>query len=114
MVKVGLLATTMLLMVGCAGNGDTQTSDSGSHQYQYSCDEGMQFAATYLIAEQGAQIRVEEVDYSLVQAPAGSGTRYVLPESATSEIFPVTLYTKGPYARLELGRNVYKNCETNE
>lgn len=111
MVKLGILATTVLVLAGCAGS-DAQTSTNNSNQYQYECDNQHQFSVAYLIEEQGALLRVQDMDYALVQAPAGSGTRYILPENMLSEAMPVTLYTRGENARLEYGRDIYQNCKT--
>lgn len=112
MVKLGILATTVLVLAGCAGS-DSQTSSDDPNQYQYDCDNQHQFSVTYLIEDQAALVRVLDIDYALVQAPAGSGTRYILPENTLSEVMPVTLYTRGDNARLEYGREVYQNCKTN-
>ncbi|EGU44815.1 hypothetical protein VII00023_11474 [Vibrio ichthyoenteri ATCC 700023] len=110
MVKVGILTSAVLLLAGCASS-DNQTSANDSNQYQYDCDNQQQFSVTYLIEERGALVRVQDIDYALVQAPAGSGTRYILPNNALSEVMPVTLYTRGENARLEYGREVYQNCK---
>ncbi|EGU40048.1 MliC family protein [Vibrio scophthalmi] len=111
MVKLGILATTVLVLAGCASS-DSQTSSNDPNQYQYDCDNQHQFSVTYLIEEQGALVRVQEMDYALIQAPAGSGLRYMLPDNALSEVMPVTLYARGDNARLEYGREVYQNCVT--
>ncbi|GAK82992.1 hypothetical protein JCM19238_536 [Vibrio ponticus] len=112
MFRASICITSAVLLAGCATSNDSTTNNNDQYGYQYQCSEDKQFAADYLIEEQGALVRVDGVDYALVQVPSGSGTRYMLPENAQTEIKPVNLYTKGKYARLELGREIYKNCES--
>ncbi len=112
MIKIGTLVTAAIILSGCSSS-DNSSPPNDSNDYQYRCDGDHQFSVSYLIEEQGALVRVQDIDYALVQAPAGSGTRYILPKNALSEGSRVTLYTKGPYARLEYGQEVYRNCETN-
>lgn len=111
MIRAGVFITSAVLLAGCSSSNDAMTS-SDSNSYHYQCSEDKQFSADYLIEEQGALVRVGDVDYALIQVPSGSGTRYILPNNAQTEVKPVTLYTKGDYARLELGREIYKNCES--
>lgn len=113
MIRAGIFIASAVLLVGCSSSNDAMTNnDPNNYSYRYECSEGKQFKADYLIEEQGALVQVDGVDYALIQAPSGSGTRYILPENAQTDIKPVNLYTKGDYARLELGRQVYKNCES--
>ena len=111
MNKIGVLVTASIVLAGCSSS-DNSLRSNDSNGYQYRCDDDHQFSVSYLIEEQGALVRVQDVEYALVQAPSGSGTRYILPQNALLEGTPVTLYTKGPYARLEYGREVYRNCQT--
>jgi membrane-bound inhibitor of C-type lysozyme len=48
----------------------------------------------------------------MIQVPSGSGTKYILHDGTAEIQNPVTLYTKGKEARLELSHLVYKNCIT--
>ncbi|GAB2654795.1 MliC family protein [Vibrio panuliri] len=112
MFRASILMTSAVLLAGCATSDDSSTNTNDQYGYQYLCSGDKEFFADFLVEEQGALVKVEDVDYALVQVPSGSGTRYMLPENAQSEIQPVNLYTKGNYARLELGREIYKNCES--
>ncbi|ROV60886.1 hypothetical protein EGH82_07605 [Vibrio ponticus] len=112
MKRASIFITSAVLLAGCATSNESTTNNNDQYGYQYQCSEEKQFLADFLVEEQGALVQVEGVDYALVQVPAGSGTRYMLPENAQTEIQPVNLYTKGKYARLELGREIYKNCES--
>lgn len=111
MNRIGIVITSAVLLAGCSSSNDAMTNnDPNSDHYQ--CSEDKQFSVDYLIEEQGALVRVDDVDYALIQVPSGSGTRYILPENAQTEVKAVSLYTKGNSARLELGREIYKNCES--
>ncbi|WP_260261129.1 MliC family protein [Vibrio intestinalis] len=114
MIKIGLTLLSSAFLFACSSgqSQDDMAKVNSEELYHYQCDSDLTFDVAYLIEEQGALLRIDQADFALVQVPSGSGTRYSLPQNSQSNIQPVTLYTKGEYARLELGREIYKNCKT--
>lgn len=114
MIRIGMLITSAVLLSACStsNNDDSNSADNHSENYgyHYQCSDDKTFQADYLIEDRGALVNVDGEDYALVQVPAGSGTRYMLPEFAQTEVAPINLYTKGDYARLEYGLDVFINC----
>lgn len=74
----------------------------------YQCESNHSFDVAYL--DEQALLRLPKSEYRLKQVPAGSGTKYILDDGTAELLNRITLRTKGDFARLELGRVVYRNC----
>ncbi|MDC5807535.1 MliC family protein [Vibrio europaeus] len=93
------------------------TSMERENHYQgdflfYQCSGGETFKLALMPNDYTALLRLPKKDYRMIQVPSGSGTKYILHDGTAEIQNPVTLYTKGKEARLELGHLVYKNCIT--
>lgn len=111
-MKFRLLLTTIigLGLTACSYNAVERDSAYQGDFTFYQCSADKTFKVAFMPNEPLALLRLPEHDYRLVQVPSGSGTKYILDDGTAQTLNPVTLYTKGKEARLELGRVVYKNC----
>lgn len=102
---------SLMAALGCAGSSSHEGLSEGRF-YHYHCDQNETFSAAYYPQQRSAVLQVANEEFQMKQVIMGSGTRYIL-DDGTAEIGnPVTLYTKGYEARLELDREIYKNCKT--
>lgn len=88
---------------------ETENRYQGDFTY-YQCSGGDTFKLALMPNDYTALLRLPKKDYRMIQVPSGSGTKYILHDGTAETPNPVTLYTKGNEARLELGVEVYKNC----
>ncbi|MCK6265311.1 MliC family protein [Vibrio sp. ZSDE26] len=106
-----LLALGLSLM-GCSQSSVNEMKIDESLYHTYRCQSDMSFDVAYIPDSEIAVLRVEEMEYALIQIRSGSGTRYILNDGTAEVTNPVTLRTKGDEARLEYNQQVYKNCKT--
>ncbi|MCZ4294490.1 MliC family protein [Vibrio sinaloensis] len=108
--RVLLTAMIGLVLTACSYNAvERDSAYQGDFEF-YQCSADKTFKVAFMPNQPLALLRLPEHDYRLVQVPSGSGTKYILDDGTAQTLNPVTLYTKGSEARLELGRVVYKNC----
>jgi len=74
----------------------------------YVCDDEKRFDVAFISSET-AVLRTSESVYRLISIASGSGSKYILDDHTTSSN-PVTLFTKGEDARLEVKGIIYKTC----
>ncbi|RTZ16149.1 hypothetical protein EJ063_10250 [Vibrio aquaticus] len=99
-------------LMGCSYSAVEPKSEYMGDFKHYSCQDNKSFKVAYMPNEPKALLRLPEHDYRLAQVRSGSGAKYILDDGTSESLNPVTLFTKGNEARLELGRVVYKNCQT--
>ncbi len=105
-----LLIAASITLFGCSQSALESTDFTGEFT-QYQCDSAKAFQVGYMPSQNKALLLLSETRYRLIQVPSGSGTKYILDDGPAEKINPVTLFTKGADARLELGRVIYKNCQ---
>lgn len=114
--NLSLITLPVIMLAGCAQSDSTMENDSQAMEstYQYQCMSGESFTVEYLTEDDTAILRIHDEEHSLKQIPSGSGVKYVSEDNmdASMSDMKITLFTKGQEARLELGRNIYKNCDT--
>jgi membrane-bound inhibitor of C-type lysozyme len=98
-LRSALLPFAVVVIAGCAA-----TPPSPPQPVRYRCDEGRQFAVTYLPGGKFAHIEIARMRFELEAEPAdGSGERY--------GCGVLTLWRDGQGARVELqGEGMYANC----
>jgi membrane-bound inhibitor of C-type lysozyme len=108
-----LSSVIIAALAGCTHSA-IQTEEVASADFiKYECESDRSFEVAYLVEQEAAILRLPKHDYRMIQIPSGSGTKYILDDGTAEKVNPMTLYTKGEGARLELGRVIYKNCVTN-
>lgn len=113
-MKLRILSAALVssALMGCSFSAVESQSDYQGEFTTYSCQENKSFKVAFMPNEPKALLRLPENDYRLARVRSGSGAKYILDDGTSETINPVTLFTKGKEARLELGRVIYKNCET--
>jgi|GEM_PF-1045494 len=109
-----LIALVGVGLIGCSFNAVEPKSAYQGEFKNYACQDDKSFKVAYMPNEPKALLRLPENDYRLARVRSGSGVKYILDDGTSETLNPVTLFTKGNQARLELGRVVYKNCVTEE
>ncbi|MFM2590712.1 MliC family protein [Vibrio sp. TBV020] len=109
-----LMAVIGVSLVGCSYSAVEEKSAYQGEFKNYACQDDKSFKVAYMPNEPKALLRLPENDYRLARVRSGSGSKYILDDGTSETINPVTLFTKGNEARLELGRVIYKNCMTEE
>ncbi len=99
---------TLPVLGGCVASGQHRSDGNAGVFYHYQCDDTQAFDVSYP-SEQSAVLRLLDHNDSLIQVAAGSGAKYILDDDSTLSN-PVTLYTKGDAARLDVHGVVYTNC----
>lgn len=100
------------MLVGCADERVVREEVFQGEFLFYQCESQYTFQVAYMPNTPAALLRTEQGDFRLMQVASGSGTKYILDDQTTEKPNPITLYTKGNQARLEVGRQVHKNCVT--
>tara|TARA_Y100001960_G_scaffold201774_1_gene210881 strand:- start:1840 stop:2184 length:345 start_codon:yes stop_codon:yes gene_type:complete len=111
MKKRTLIFSALLSLMGCTQSAIESPNSFKGEWKTYLCESGKSFQVGYMSKQDKALLRLPKHDYRLIQMPSGSGTKYILDDGTAEKLNPVTLYTKGEEARLELGRVIYKNCQ---
>ncbi|MFY2509432.1 MliC family protein [Vibrio pectenicida] len=99
-LKVLNIALLAIILQGCS-----------SQYVTYYCPLDKHFDVAFSEDHENAVLRLANEEYSLMHVPAGSGAKYILKSDTESTANPLILHTKGDYARLEVGSEVYKGCK---
>ncbi len=75
----------------------------------YRCDDDKQFDVAY-VSSRHAILKTSESYYRLATVPSGSGSKYILDDRTAAVENPITLFTKGSNARLEVKGLIYRTC----
>ena len=99
-MRNALLPFAVVVVAGCAA-----TPPAPPQPVRYRCDEGRQFAVTYLPGGRFAHIEIARMRFELEAEPAdGSGERY--------GCGVLTLWREARGARVDLqGEGLYSNCQ---
>ncbi len=105
-----LVAALTASLSACSSNKPVRNTVYQGDFIAYQCSSGGAFQLALMPNEDKALLRLPEGDYRMVRVPSGSGTKYILDDGTAKVQNPVTLYTKGNEARLEVGITIYKDC----
>ncbi|MCZ4374201.1 MliC family protein [Vibrio diazotrophicus] len=107
-----LVALPLTALTACSSSTEVDGLKVRDSDFQhYLCDDEKQFDVAYVSAE-NAVLKTSESLYRLVRIPSGSGEKYILDDHTSAVVNPVTLFTKGDDARLEVKGIIYKTCRT--
>ncbi|WP_255199256.1 MliC family protein [Vibrio sp. JPW-9-11-11] len=112
MVRLIKALTLTGMLLGCADDSVVREKVFQGDFLLYQCESQQTFQVAFMPNTPAALLRTEQGDYRLMQVRSGSGSKYILDDKTTETPNPITLYTKGQQARLEVGRMTYKNCLT--
>ncbi len=105
-----VIALCLAAITGCSSTTEVDGIEVKESDFKhYYCDEEKQFDVAYLTSET-VVLRTSESLYHLVRIASGSGAKYILNDQTSAGVNPVTLFTKGNDARLELKGAIYKTC----
>ncbi len=110
LVAFCLMALSLTALTACSSSTEVDGLKVKDSDFQhYVCDDEKQFDVAYVSSE-NAVLRTSESMYRLVSIPTGSGAKYILDDHTSVVVNPVTLFTKGNDARLEVKGIIYKTC----
>ncbi|PQJ88575.1 MliC family protein [Aliivibrio sifiae] len=99
----------VLIAFGVLAGCSSQMPDMGTAKpVHYQCEEGRNFQITF--NEDKALLQLPKEDYALKRAVSASGMKYISDDGMQDVSTAITFLGKGDEARLELGREVLKNC----
>lgn len=105
-----VIAFCLMVITACSSSIEVDGVEVKESDFKhYRCDDEKQFDVAYLTSET-AVLRTSESLYRLVRITSGSGSKYILDDHTSAVVNPVTLFTKGNDARLELKGSIYKTC----
>lgn len=111
MAKLSIVvAFCLMVMTACSSTSEVDGVTVKESDFKhYLCDDDKQFDVAYLTPET-AVLRTSESLYRLIRITSGSGSKYILDDHTSAVVNPVTLFTKGDDARLEVKGIIYKTC----
>ncbi len=106
-----VVAFCLIGIAACSGTTEVDGLKVKKSDFKhYVCDDNRQFYAAFP-SQEAAVLKTSERSYRLVRIVSGSGSKYILDDETASVTNPVTLYTKGKDARLEVNGIIYKTCK---
>lgn len=105
-----VVAFCLMAITACSSSIEVDGLEVKQSDFEhYRCDDAKQFDVAFVSAE-NAVLKTSESYYRLVRIPSGSGAKYILDDHTALVRNPVTLFTKGDDARLEVKGIIYKTC----
>ncbi len=105
-----VVAFCLMAITACSSSIEVDGLEVKQSDFEhYRCDDAKQFDVAFVSAE-NAVLKTSESYYRLVRIPSGSGAKYILDDHTALVLNPVTLFTKGDDARLEVKGIIYKTC----
>jgi len=105
-----VIAFCLMVITACSATTKVDGVEVKESDFKhYRCDDEKQFDVAFL-APETAVLRTSESLYRLVRITSGSGEKYILDDNTSAVVNPVTLFTKGEDARLEVKGIIYKTC----
>ncbi len=105
-----VVAFCLIAITACSSSVEVDGLEVKDSEFQhYVCDDEKQFDVAFVSSE-NAVLKTSENYYRLIRIPTGSGAKYILDDHTAVVLNPVTLFTKGDSARLEVKGIIYKTC----